>query len=176
MRRTLFVFLSAVCVVALTSLTSLTALGAETTPEQNKATAKKFYDEVMNTGKIELADQFITADAVDHELMPGQKDPVLVLKNVKALIAELHAAFPDMKVVVKDMLAEGDKVVARVQLTGTHKGEYNGIAATGKSISFEFIDIIRFANGKCVEHWGISDEVGLMQQLQITPAVPPGAK
>jgi steroid delta-isomerase-like uncharacterized protein len=145
---------------------SLTAGGCA---EMNKARTRSFYDEVFNTGKVELADQYIAAGAIDHEVMPGQSDPQPALANFKAFMAEFRTAFPDMKVQVMDLIAENDKVVARLRLTGTNKGPFMGQPATGKSVSFEFIDILRIENGKMVEHWGIADHAALMAQLAPAP-------
>lgn len=167
MRHSLAVSLAAVVVMA------GSAFGADTVQDQNKAVTKKFYDEVFNTGKVELLDKYVTADAVEHELFPGQKEPVMVIEQIKLFMTHLRTAFPDLKVEVKDLIAEGDKVTARIVLTGTHKGEFNGIPATGQKVSFDAIDIIKFSNGKCVEHWGVTDEAGLMAQIAPTVMVKP---
>jgi predicted ester cyclase len=74
-------------------------------------------------------------------------------------------AFSDFAIVTDDMVAEGDKVFVRAHMTGTHRGEFMGIAATGRSINVPFADIVRFENGKVVEHWGITDTGAMMQQL-----------
>jgi steroid delta-isomerase-like uncharacterized protein len=162
-------FILLVHTVLMMALIMPTAGAAEPTIDQNKARVRQFYDEVFNAGKLDLADQFIAADALDHEVMPDQKDPVPALANFKTYLADFRKAFPDLKVQVEDLVAEGDKVVARLRMTGTHKGTFNGVPATGKSFSIQVIDIIRLANGKCTEHWGISDDAGLMQQLGIMP-------
>lgn len=82
----------------------------------------------------------------------------------------IRAAFPDLHVTVEDMVAEGDKVVARVTMSGTHKGEFMGIAPTGKQITVGIIEILRIAGGKVVEHWNVVDSLGMMQQLGAVPA------
>jgi steroid delta-isomerase-like uncharacterized protein len=123
---------------------------------------------------MNLADGYFAAGAIDHEVVPGQADPVPALANFKAFVAEFRKAFPDLKVQVEDLVAEGDKVVARVRLTGTHKGDFHGAPPTGKSFSIEFVDVIRLVDGKFVEHWGVADELSMMQQLGMIP-VPPGA-
>jgi hypothetical protein len=83
------------------------------------------------------------------------------------LFSSLHAAFPDLHIDVEDMIAEGDKVVARVTASGTHQGEFMGIAPTGNRVEFSAIDIARIAEGKIVEHWSNSDQLGMMQQLGV---------
>jgi predicted ester cyclase len=85
-----------------------------------------------------------------------------------------RAAFPDLRMEAQDVLASGDKVVARVRATGTHQGEFMGMPATGKSIHVQLIDIIRFGDdGLAREHWGVFDALAMMQQLVATPEAPP---
>jgi steroid delta-isomerase-like uncharacterized protein len=117
--------------------------------------------------------RYFTADAIDHQVMPGQTDPQPALANFKQYMAVFHKAFPDMKVTVEDMVAEGDKVVARCHMTGTQTGDFMGAPATGKPVSIELIDIVRFTDGKCAEHWGLSDDAAMMQQLGIAPPPTP---
>ena len=75
--------------------------------------------------------------------------------------------FPDLAVSDVDLIAEGDKVVMRHVTTGTHQGDFMGIAATGRRISVNEIHIVRLADGKIVEHWGVEDNLGMMQQLGV---------
>ena len=84
------------------------------------------------------------------------------------------AAFPDLRMEPEDVLASGDKVVARTRGTGTHRGEFMGIPASGKSIDVELIDIMRFGeDGLVTEHWGVFDALTMMQQLGAIPEGPP---
>jgi hypothetical protein len=88
------------------------------------------------------------------------------------LFKMMQAGFPDMKWDAQDILVDGDKAVARVQFTGTNDGEFMGMPATGRSVSVEAIDIVRFdANGRAVEHWGAFDQMGLMTQLGAIPGL-----
>jgi predicted ester cyclase len=82
----------------------------------------------------------------------------------------LLTAFPDLKAVIHDQIAEGEKVVTRKSLHGTHRGDFLGIAPTGKAVSLEVIDILRLVDGKIVEHWNVVDLLGLLVQLGVTPA------
>ncbi|MBI1879025.1 MAG: ester cyclase [Chloroflexi bacterium] len=134
--------------------------------EENKAIVRRIY-EVFNTGNLALAQELITADAIDHQAMPGQEQG---LAGFKQIVTMLRTAFPDLQVTAEDMIAEGDKVVGRWTMRGTHKGEFMGITATGKSFTMTGIDIIRFAGDKAVEHWGNQDDLGMMQQLGVMPA------
>jgi predicted SnoaL-like aldol condensation-catalyzing enzyme len=158
MQRSFILSLSAFFVMVLT----LTAAGdPDQTADQNKATIRQFYQEVFDAGKADLASQYIAADAIDHEVAPGQKDPAPALANLKEFLTTFRTAFPDLKV-----------QVARVRMTGTFKGDFNGASPNGKSFSIELIDIVRLANGKIAEHWGISDDLSMMQQLGMLPAAP----
>ncbi len=97
-------------------------------------------------------------------------DPNLV--EHRELITTFLGAFPDLQVTVEDLIAEGDKVVGRLTVTGTHQGELMGIPATGKKVSFSEIHIVRISNGKVVEHWEVADIMSMMQQLGVVQ--PPG--
>lgn len=79
------------------------------------------------------------------------------------------SAFPDLHANIDMLVAEGDVVVGRMTTTGTHRGEFMGIAATGKQVSFTETHIVRIANGKAVEHWGNSDDLAMMQQIGVVP-------
>ncbi|MFQ5880662.1 MAG: ester cyclase [Dehalococcoidia bacterium] len=134
--------------------------------EENKAIMHRIYEEVINTGNLALADQFIAADVVEHEALPVVASG---LEGFKQFFTMFRTAFPDLRFIVEDMIAEGDKVATRLTIRGSHKGEFMGMAPTGKQVTMTAIDIIRFAGGKAVEHWGNTDELGLMQQLGAVP-------
>jgi len=133
--------------------------------EQNKATVRRIYEEVFGQGKLDVADELLAPDAIDHE-GEGGTGP----QAVKDVVGMFRAAFPDLQVTIDDIMADGDKVASRARFMGTHKGEFQGIPATGKRIEVEVIDIIRFgADGKAVEHWGLTDNMLMMQQLGVVP-------
>jgi predicted ester cyclase len=135
--------------------------------EQNKALFRRFNEEFFNKGNMSLADDLLAPDFVEHEeLPPGiSRDR----QGVKQVATMLRNAFPDFTSTIDDIIAEGDKLVVRATWRGTHKGEFMGISPTGKRVSFGVIDMIRFAGGKCVEHWGQMDSMSLMQQLGAIP-------
>jgi steroid delta-isomerase-like uncharacterized protein len=134
--------------------------------ERNKAAVRRFYDEVVGQGKLELIDELTREDFVEHEQLPGLSSD---REGAKAFFAMFRAAFPDIAFNVHDMLADGDKVVARITMTGTHEGDFAGIAATGRKVSVSTIDILRLEDGLLVEHWGVTDELAMMQQLGVIP-------
>ena len=137
--------------------------------EENKALLRRLY-EAFNTQNLAAIDQFLAADFVDHGLPPGVPP---TREGAKQSLGMFFAAFPDLRTMAEDMVAEGDKVVAHVYASGTHKGEFQGMPATGKQIKIEGFEMLRIAGGKLVERWGVFDALSLMQQLGAMPA--PGA-
>lgn len=136
--------------------------------EQNKALIVRFVDELFNKGNMGIVGEIFTPDFIEHEqLPPGIPSG---REGVKVLSSVLRSAFPDFKATIEDTLAEGDKVVVRMTWSGTHKGEFMGVPASGKRVTIGVIDIIRITNGKFVEHWGQMDGMGLMQQIGAIPA------
>jgi predicted ester cyclase len=93
------------------------------------------------------------------------------VQTLKEMVfARLYRAFPDLHITVEDVIAEGDKVVERDTITGTHQGEYMGLPPTGKSVAYSEIFIMRFVNGRIAEIWGVVDVFSLMKQLGMIPA------
>jgi steroid delta-isomerase-like uncharacterized protein len=134
------------------------------------ATVRRCYS-LLNDGDIDGFGDMLADDFVEHEQTPGlapTKDGVLEFFRIQ------RAAFPDMRMDPEDILVDGDKVVARARMTGTHEGELMGMPATAKSINVQFIDIIRFGDdGLAREHWGVFDLMAMMQQLGAVPDGPP---
>jgi len=136
--------------------------------EQNKALIVRFVEELFNRGNMGIVGEIFAPDFIEHEQLP----PGIPIgrEGVKVMTTMLRNAFPDFKATIDDILAEGDKVVVRMTWSGTQKGEFMGVPAAGKRVSFGVIDIIRITNGKLVEHWGQMDSMSLMQQLGAIPA------
>jgi steroid delta-isomerase-like uncharacterized protein len=137
---------------------------------RNKETFRRFQD-AMNTcdsGFISTAiDELVEPDATIRTPIPGGATGAEALKQVWAVLLR---AFPDLHLTVEDLIGEDDKVVARIVVTGTHLGDYMGVAPTGKSIAYDEIFIFRFANGRVVETWGVVDIYSQMKQLGVLPA------
>ena len=131
------------------------------------ATLRRAYD-LINAGDIDGFGELVAEDVVEHEEFPGiepNKDGILQFFRM------YRAAFPDLRFEPEDIIASGDKVVARVRATGTNTGEFMGMPATGRSISIDLIDILRFEDdGLAHEHWGVADSMAMMQQLGVVPA------
>ena len=136
--------------------------------EENKALTLRLIEEVINQGKLSTIDELIAADAVDHSLPPGLPPG---REGVKLFLGMIRTAFPDIHETVEDIIAEGDTVVTRTTWRGTHQGALLGIAPTGKQVSVSGIDISRVASGMFVEHWQSADDLGLLQQLGVIPAM-----
>ena len=135
----------------------------------NKMAFTRFADAV-NTGDMALIsktiDEFVEANALIRTPLPIEATGPALLKEV---FGRLHRAFPDLHIKVEDLIAEGDKVVARDTVTGTHQGEYMGLPPTGKSITYNEIVICRFADGRIAETWGVVDVVSQLRQLGARP-------
>jgi steroid delta-isomerase-like uncharacterized protein len=138
---------------------------------RNKATVSRFVDDVIGTGDAEVIsktiDELVEPDVLIHMPMPIQATGAQALKQVWAMLLR---GLPDVHVTVEDLIAEGDKVVNRNTVTGTHQGEYMGLPPTGKSITYNEIFIFRFANGRIAEMWGVVDVFSQMRQLGVIPA------
>jgi steroid delta-isomerase-like uncharacterized protein len=135
----------------------------------NKATVRRFL-EAMNTGDAELVSQTIDEvfepDVKQHT--PFEVTGTQALKEM--VVARLSRAFPDLHITVEELIAEGDKVVEKDMVTGTHQGEYNGLPPTGKSVSYNEIFIMRFVNGRIAEIWGVVDVFSQLRQLGMVQA------
>jgi steroid delta-isomerase-like uncharacterized protein len=131
--------------------------------EQHKATVRRFYDEVWNKGNLDVADEIFADDCVRHDLRPGTAPPGP--EGQKAVAGLFRFAFSDVQLTVNLMVAEGDMVVARWTIEGTHQGAWGSISPTGKPVRFAGVNIFRFADGKVIELWNHRDDLGLMQQL-----------
>lgn len=129
--------------------------------EQNGAALTQFA-EAVNTGNYDLFDKVVAPDCVDHDPGPGQ---VPGPKGYRALFTEMRAAFPDMKAELATMVADDDSIAFAYTFTGTHNGPLMGIAATGKKVKFRGLQISKFRDGKMVERWGSSDQLGMLQQI-----------
>jgi len=150
--------LSAVVVIAAMTGQSF----ADKTTETNTALCKRFYTEISK-GSMGIIDELVADNFVEHETLPGFSADK---EGLKKFFATMRTAFPDLTFDVAFFVAEGDKVAAYLTMNGTHKGEFMGMAATGKTISVKAIDIIRIKNGKAVEHWGVTDQMTMMEQIK----------
>jgi predicted ester cyclase len=152
------------CIVFLCASTASFAAGDE---EKNTAATRRFFDEVMSKGNLKVIDELVADNYVEH-YVPDPKVPANKA-GLTQIMTMFRTGFPDLQVIVEDIIAKGDKVWVYTIMRGTQKGEFMDIKATGKKIEVKGVDIIRFANGKAVEHWGVSDDYAMLQQLGVIP-------
>ncbi|MDT0690733.1 ester cyclase [Salegentibacter sp. F188] len=133
--------------------------------EKNKEIQKKF-GEAVNSGDLENLRNLVADDVKDHDPAPNQGPGP---QGYIDFFTMMRNAFPDMKTEVEQLVADEDNVSFAYTLTGTHKGDFMGVAGTGKSIKARGMQISRFENGKMVERWGSSDELGILKQIGVEP-------
>ncbi len=134
--------------------------------EQNKGLARRSIEDVWGKGSLDAIDELYATDFVWHWALPGMAPD---REGYKQCVTMNFAAFADVQCTLEDMVGEGDKVVGRWTWRATHKGEYMGIAPTGKQVTLTGINIMRIVGGKVVEEWGEMDNLGMMQQLGVVP-------
>lgn len=133
--------------------------------EDNKALVLRFYDEVWNRGNVDIAVEVFAEHYVRHDLRPTTAAPGG--EGQRTIAADFRRAFPDLRMSVDLVLAEGDLVAARWTTTGTHTGPWADVAPTGRTMTFSGVNVFRFSGGKVVELWNHRDDLGLMQQLGV---------
>ncbi|MDP8929588.1 MAG: ester cyclase [Actinomycetota bacterium] len=142
-------------------------------PDELKARARRIVEEVFTQGDFAAAEELIAPNYVHH--LPGDQ-PDAGLARVKQWVTLMRRTFPDVHPIVEDEIAEGDRVVQRIIVHGTHAQEFLGVPPTGKQVTFEVVDINRAGpDGRFVEHWSSVDLFGLLQQLGALPPTHPGA-
>ena len=135
--------------------------------EQNKTNVRRLFEEVWNKGHVPVADELFTPTYTHHD--SSSPDLGRGPESEKKRVTLYRNAFPDIRFTVEDIIAEGETVVARWSCRGTHKGDLNGIAPTGKQFNITGVSITRFTNGKMSEGFVNWDALGLMQQLGAVP-------
>lgn len=127
--------------------------------EENKALAMRFYDEILNGRKMDVADEILSLQYVDHSAAaPG-------LENFKMYLLMITSVFPDIYVTVEDMFADDHKVAVRLTIRGTQSGSFRGFPATAGQATWSGMDIIHISNGKIVERWSERDFLHMLLQL-----------
>jgi predicted ester cyclase len=129
----------------------------------NKALVRRFFEEGLGRGNLDLIDELVAPDAVMHNPLILDAPP----RSVRGSVEMLRRAFPDLSVEVLDLIAEGDRVAAFLRLSGTNTGAYRRGGATHRQASMRAFFIWRIADGRLVESWGVADRFDLLQQLGI---------
>src|SRR5687768_10451974 len=135
--------------------------------EENKAQFRRTYEEVLNQGDVSAIDELIAPDFINHEAPPGRnRGP----ESMRGLATMLRTAFPDLRFTIEELVAEGDIVAGRLSMSGTHEGPLMGMSPpSGRAVRQEHMHFVRYRDGKAIEHWGVRDDLGMMQQLDVIP-------
>ncbi len=135
--------------------------------EANKSIVRRFVEEVVNRGNLGAVDQLLSPDYQDHDvLLPGSPGG---LEGAKRLYALLHAAFPDLEVEILRLVAEADRVALHSRWQGTHRGEFAGLAPSGRRFAFENLELLRLRRGLITEHWSLLNHAQLLLYLHTRP-------
>jgi steroid delta-isomerase-like uncharacterized protein len=133
------------------------------TVEANKELVRRFYEELWNRGNLAAAEEIVAQDYVRHDLRPGDAPPGPA--GQMAIAERFRAAFPDLRLEVEAVVAEGDLVVARWTISGTHTGPWGNVLATHRAVSFAGVNFFRMAHSKIAEIWNVRDDLGLREQI-----------
>jgi len=131
--------------------------------EENKRTARRLVEEFFNAGDATRAAELYTRDYARHD--PGTPDDVKGIDAITQVLTRYRSAFPDLHFIIEDMIGEGDKVMTRWTVTGTHQGNLQGIAPTGRQMKLTGISLYRLTDGKVAEEWTNWDTGGMTKQL-----------
>ena len=132
--------------------------------EQIKKLGRRFYEEVVNQRKFEAMDELCEPDFIDHNALPGQRPG---REGLKDSFSQFLAGFPDMRATVHQLVAEGDILVARFTMEGTHTATLMGAAPTGKKVTFRGIDMVRIRDGRAIEAWHEGNDLEVLIQLGV---------
>jgi predicted ester cyclase len=134
---------------------------------EHKALVQRSYEQMFNRGELAVAEEFVSAEFVNHEAPPdAPRGPA----GLRGTVTMLRTAFPDLHFTLEELIAEDDVVMVRTTMRGTQRGAFMGIAPTNRPVEQAQIHIMRFVDGKVVEHRAVRDDLGLLQQLGILPA------
>jgi steroid delta-isomerase-like uncharacterized protein len=135
--------------------------------EENKAIILRLVEEVYNDNDLDVLDELLAPDFVNHSAVPEHRHGIEGFKHVNEWV---RAGFSDAHYEIEDMIAEGDRVACRIILTGTHDGEFQGSPPTGRRLRMDHVHWHRLADGKLVERWAVRDDLGAAQQLGLLPS------
>ena len=140
--------------------------------EENKALARRAVEELFNRGNLEAADELFAPHYILHD--PASPEEVRGPEGFKRFVGIFRTAFPDLHVTIEEQIAEGDMMVTRYTVRGTHTGELMGLPPSGKRVTVVGVGVSRASGGKFVETWDHYDALGLMRQIGVVPVPGPG--
>lgn len=130
---------------------------------KNEKIIRRYFDEAWNLGKLDVLDEIIDPNYINHS--PGLPNPTPGPNGLKPIIAAIRMGFPDLHFQIDDIVISEDKVAVRCTMKGTHLGDLFGMPPTGKKVNVNQMQIEYIKDGKIVEHWRQSDDIGMMKQL-----------
>lgn len=136
------------------------------TAKDNMEMVRRLMTEVFSSGDLDALDDLVSPEFVEHQNGAEGRGP----GAVRDVVRGLRASFPDLRLHIEDAVADGDKVWVRVRGRGTDTGGVAGRPPTGRTVDVDVIDVVRFEDGKMVEHWGVADRLGMLQQVGVVPA------
>lgn len=131
--------------------------------DANKQLIIRYFEEVWNSGKLEVLDEIIAQSYINHT--PGIANPIPGPDGLKPIVTAIRKAFPDLKYVIENMVVSEKQVAVHTIMHGTHKGDFFGLAPTNKVVKVNQMQIERIIDNKIVEHWRVTDELSMMRQL-----------
>lgn len=142
------------------------------TKEANLAATQRWGAEVASAGRYDVLDEILALNFVDHDPAPDQGPGI---EGLKGFFQTMRSAFPDLKAEPVEITATETHVAMRYTISGTHEGAFQGVAPTGKRFEVTALQLARFEDGRCVERWGSTDELGMLKQLGILEAIASGS-
>ena len=138
-----------------------------------RALYRRLFEEGFTKADLDIIEELVSPDFVEHQFVPpGHPGRTIGPAGLKAIISELHRGAADFRLTIEDAVVDGDTVWGRLRATGTDTGGHLGRPPTGRAFAITVIDIIRFADGRAVEHWGVPDRFALLEQLGHLPGRP----
>ena len=134
-----------------------------TTPARNAEVARELIDAGFNHGDLAVLERLLDPTFVEHQRLPHGIPPTV--EALRAIIGALRGGFPDFRLTIEQLDSVQDRVWLRMRGTGTHRGEFMGLQATGRKIAVDVIDVVRLKGGRVIEHWGVPDQLAVMEQL-----------
>ncbi len=130
---------------------------------KNEVLIKRYFEEVWNQGKLDVLDELLSPNYINHS--PGMPNPPAGPEGLKPIVSAIREAFPDLNYEIQNIVIAEDQVAVHTIMRGTHKGDFFGLAPTGKTVEISQMQIERIQDGKIIEHWRVTDELSMMRQL-----------
>lgn len=141
--------------------------------QDNKDLVRRWWEALNQRTAPQIIDETYASDYILHD--PSLAEPVQGVDGVREFVTSVLAAFPDAHYTIESLIGEGDRVAQQISVRGTHKAEFQGIPATGKTIAVWVMVISRIANGKIVEEWQMFDALGMLKQMGVIPEESPAS-